>query len=164
MSIQIVKKPIPIKKRFNTEGIRNSMMAILDSAANEVKKDLESITGTWTHKVDFRVEVRIFGGDAVARITTRDKIFHFINEGTRVRYALMSPDWKSKTAPGRLRSGSGRGRVLYIGKRKPWRKSRKRWPRPGIKARAYMTDAQRRATRKFQREASMIKFKGKLLV
>lgn len=140
------------------------MKAALDSAADSVKRDLKSITGSWNHPVDFEVKLNISGEDATARITTDDDIFHFLNKGTKVRYALMSPDWKSKTKPGRMRSGSGQGRLVLVSRRKPWRRSRKRWPRPGIKARGWMRDVQRSNTKKFQRQASIARFKGKLLV
>lgn len=140
------------------------MKAALDSAADSVKRDLKNVTGTWNHSVDFKVTLNISGETAVARITTDDDVFHYLNKGTRVRYALMSPDWKSKTKPGRMRSGSGGGRLILVSKRKPWRRSRKRWPRPGIKARGWMRDVQRSNTKKLQRDASIAKFKGKLLI
>lgn len=163
MSLTIVKKPIKVRKKYNTEGILKGQMAALDSAADKIKRDLQSITGTWNHKPDFNVTVRISGEGASARVVTNDDVFHFLNEGTKVRYALMSPDWKSKTAPGRMRSGSGRGRLILVSKRKPWKRNRKRWPRPGIKARGYMRDVQRTNTRSYQRD-SIGRFKGKLLI
>lgn len=54
--------------------------------------------------------------------------YGWINKGTRIRYALMSKDWKSKTKPNVIGSYRGHGRVLVI--------SRKR-PRPGIVARNF---------------------------
>lgn len=164
MSIKITKQRIKPTKKYNTEGIRKGMKAALDSAATRVKRDLKDITGTWHHSVNFQVTLRIAGEDASARITTDDDVFHFLNKGTKVRYALMSPDWRSKTKPGRMRSGSGGGRLILVSKRKPWRRSRKRWPRPGIKARGWMRDIQRSNTKKFQAEASIARFRGKLLV
>lgn len=127
-------------------------MAILDSSASRVAGDLNAITAPWKHSVDFEVSVGIVGEHAVARVTTSDKVFHFLNEGTRKRYALMSGNWKSKTKPGRMKSGAGAGKVLYIGKRKPWKNSRKRWPRPGIKARKWMPEAQLKETKTIQRK------------
>lgn len=58
------------------------------------------------------------------------KIYFFISEGTSVRYATMSPDWRSKTrpSPGGLKAGAGRGRKLFVNRSRP---------RPGIKARKF---------------------------
>lgn len=52
----------------------------------------------------------------------------WLNSGTRVRHALMSSNWRSKTSPGTLFSGGGAGRVVRVSKRVR---------RPGIKARGW---------------------------
>lgn len=52
----------------------------------------------------------------------------WLNSGTRVRHALMSGNWRSKTTPGVLRSGGGSGKVVRVSKR---------IRRPGIKAREW---------------------------
>lgn len=164
MTITITKQRIRATKKYNTDGIRKGMRAVLEAHADKVKRDLESLTSNWNHDPKIKVEVRIDNESGTARVTSSDDVFGYLNRGTSVRYALMSPDWKSKTRPGSFRSGSGSGRVLYIGKRKPWRKSRKRWPRAGIKGRRWMPDAQKKQTPRFQREASIARFRGKLLI
>lgn len=52
----------------------------------------------------------------------------FLDEGTAVRYAILSRDWKSKTTPGFIGSGPGRGRVVKIDVNHP---------QPGIEARGW---------------------------
>ena len=64
----------------------------------------------------------------VTKPTKGVKKWRWLNEGTRVRRALMSRDWRSKTKPGRYRSGPGRGKMLFV--------SRK-LARPGIKPRGW---------------------------
>jgi len=56
------------------------------------------------------------------------KKWNWLNKGTRVRRALMSPDWQSKTAPNDYQSGTGQGKVVFISKDLEL---------PGIKARRW---------------------------
>ena len=86
------------------------------------------ITRTWTHQPEF-TSITNEAGDNIEVLTgTDDKIFGWLDRGTPVRYAIMSPDFVAKTKPGSLRSEAGRGRVIFV--------SRKH-PRPGIQARNF---------------------------
>lgn len=156
-------KGIPAQRKISEKAINKAVSAILDSAGKDTKKDLESITRTWNHKPRFIIRKSVRFMDAYVTVTTDDKIFHFLNEGTSKRYALMSKDWRSKTSPGMKASKAGRGRVLYIGKRKPWKRSRKRWPRPGIKARRWIPDVQRNNSKNMSKRLIM-KLKGNLII
>lgn len=85
-------------------------------------------TRNWRHDVEFVADID-FGPDGITLIAgTDDMPYFFLDKGTRVRRALLSPDWKSKTQPGSLKSGKGRGRVLVINKKFNF---------PGIKARDF---------------------------
>lgn len=57
----------------------------------------------------------------------RDKWF-WLDGGTEVRYAIMSRDWRSKTTPGFIGSGPGRGRKVFVDVDNP---------QPGIEARGW---------------------------
>ena len=41
-------------------------------------------------------------------------VWQLLEHGTRIRFMKLSSDWASKTAPGRLSSGAGRGRKLDL--------------------------------------------------
>jgi len=98
-------------------------------ATIETGKELNNLfkrtTTTWNHPVPFRRRMR---GINRVTVSTRDKPYFFVNNGTRVRRALMTPDFVPKSKPRTLRQGVGRGGVVYI--------SRK-IQRPGIKAREF---------------------------
>ena len=75
----------------------------------------------------------------------------YLELGTRIRWALMSSDWRSKTGRSRrarLRSSRGRGRVLIVGKRAMTRRNIR--PRPGIRARNWRAEVNRLRSRKFK--------------
>jgi hypothetical protein len=59
------------------------------------------------------------GGDLIVIVAPADdkdgKIWGwYLDQGTRVRYAILTPDWKSKTVPNSLKTGKGAGRVIKI--------------------------------------------------
>lgn len=84
----------------------------------------EKTVATWTNKPLFTVEET----RSSVKVGTDSPIYGYIDKGTRVRRALMSPDWISKTKPNVISSRSGRGKMLFV--------SRK-LNRPGIQARNF---------------------------
>jgi len=101
----------------------------LDATVHQIALDAEDqyhrVTRTWQHQPQFVIG-QIRRGQYT--VTTDDPVFHYLEKGTRVRRALMSRDWVSKTKPRVVGSFAGRGRVLFI--------SRK-LNRPGIQARGW---------------------------
>lgn len=111
----------------------------------QVKNDLKKVgkslarrlaqpTSTWNNKPDFVVEEpRMVGGDLVCRVRTdgvsegSDEYF-FLDEGTKVRRALMTRNFVPKTSVRSFSSGPGRGSVALI---RPW------IAQPGITAREW---------------------------
>lgn len=87
--------------------------ATRDLAENEAKPLFEQTTATWQHEVQFQV-IETPRGHTVQ---TQDQIYKYIDRGTRVRRALMSKDWKSKTRVNVIGSYSGAGKVLYISRK-----------------------------------------------
>lgn len=142
MSIVVLVKPIKIKKGFDIKDIRKQVEKLARSTATDIRADYKTITKNWHHDVLLETELEATGMDVTVIVGTTDKIFKFLDEGTRVRYATMSPDFKAKTKVGRLSSTAGRGSMLFVSKRRP---------RPGIAARNWTPLLQKRATLKFQK-------------
>lgn len=120
-------KIIPILPRgavFDAGKLQAQIDAGLDKAAEGLTVDFKKTVSTWNDKPTFKTyklkEARV--------VSSLNKIYFFVSEGTRIRYATMTPNFQAKTAPGRLQSGAGRGGVLYINKKRP---------RPGIKGRKF---------------------------
>jgi hypothetical protein len=103
-------------------------------AANEIKDDaladFKKTTANWTHKPKFssKILTGASAGGVQVQVATDDAIYRYIDEGTKVRYATMSKDWESKTEPDVVGTFPGKGRRLFINKKRP---------RPGIKARKF---------------------------
>jgi hypothetical protein len=146
----IKAKPMRLKE------VRLELLNALRAEGKENEKLLEQTWATW--KGDKPKAETLIG------LTTKDASvltgpngsedalnkFKWLDEGTCVRYATMSQDWKSKTTPGKLKSGRGRGRMLFVNKRRP---------RPGIKARGWTELIQKRRRRPFTN--AMIKAKNR---
>ena len=101
----------------------------------QMEKEIDSFMGsfeltqsTWNHKAKFRRYLRVTSHEIYLSITTQDKIWGWVSRGTKVRHALMSKDWVSKTRERVLTPGSGRGHMVYVSKK---------LIRPGIKARYF---------------------------
>lgn len=118
--------PIPVSKdvldyRKHERAIQN----FLDAGAENIRVDFLVTAKTWRNKPEFEIEK---AGPETRKIFTRSKIYLYVSGGTRVRYAVMTRNFKAKTSPGVIGSGRGRGGVAFI--------SRKH-PRPGIQARNF---------------------------
>ncbi len=122
-------------KAMNLKRVREELLKALEAEGRETQKLYEQTVSTWQgDKPTFESLVEVGSSDVTVLTGPNGsemalKKFKFLDEGTSKRWALMSSDWQSKTRPGVLKSGQGRGRVIVIGKR------RMRRPRPGIQAR-----------------------------
>ena len=87
----------------------------LQTTANEVRRDLESITRTWKHRVKFNVRVVRRRGDYGITVTTKDEIFGYVNYGTKphvirprkARALKFQRGYKAKSRPGFIGSSEG---------------------------------------------------------
>lgn len=129
--------------KFNSAAFQKEFLRQAEILAPKMHADLKRPTMTWNPPVEF--EEHIYTGSRAAVeakktlaarggaglaiiVTTEDKRYKFVDEGTKVRYATMSPNFVAKTKPKSLTAGRGRGGVLFVNKNRP---------RPGIKARGF---------------------------
>ena len=114
-------------------------------AAKDMGKDLEAVTRTWKdEKPRIQTEAKL-----VPSGTPPYPMFHtsftasawpkndnskgywkwvWLDLETKVRYAVMSPNFIPKTRKGQLNSWAGKGKMLFVSKKHPM---------PGIKARKF---------------------------
>jgi hypothetical protein len=106
--------------RLNPEAFRVELLARLRTGAQELDKRLGKTTATWEgEKPKFETQIGLSATEATLEAAATgpqkgiDK-WLWLNYGTKVRYAILSKDWSSKTAPGFVGSGPGAGRVVKI--------------------------------------------------
>lgn len=127
MKAIIPKRNLPGKAEMN-RAIRNAMERA--GGAGEVM--IDRTTATWEHTLRVKAEVKGRGGDYTMLLKLspekQAQIWHWLDEGTDVRYAIMTPDFVAKTVPGSLDSRAGSGGVIIVDTSNP---------QPGIQARGW---------------------------
>lgn len=140
--------------RFDLKGVTKRLRAALEEEAFEHRKLLRMTIATWDGVKPKFGSTTIVGPTQLA-ITTGPigdgegaRKWRFLEGGTRIRWAVMGPGWRSKTRAGRLASRRGRGRVIIFGKRAMMRRNIR--PRPGIEARNWLAEVNKLRSRKFK--------------
>lgn len=150
--------------KLKVKEVRLEILNALRAEGRDVVKELRKTTATWSgEKPDFEAIIGLSGEDAsvFAGPTGSEmgaKKWRWLDAGTRIRWALMSRDWRSKTRPGFVGSGPGAGRVLLAGRRAMTRRNIA--PRPGIQARGWSELIQKRRKRKFRDRIIAAKNRG----
>lgn len=101
---------------ISSKQLRGRMLAALTNSQNRVHEYLKEYTATWNHPVVwyFKKATTYKYGDISIWVITDDDIFRYLEYGTKERYAIMTPDFKAKTAKGRIKSGQGQGGKAYM--------------------------------------------------
>jgi hypothetical protein len=144
-------------KKLKVDEIRLEILNALRAEGRDQRQELEKTTQTWKReKPKFESLIGLErppgGASVLTGPTGSDKAVNkwtWLNEGTKIRWALMSRDWRSKTTVGKFSSGPGRGGVVIAGRRAMTARNIR--PRPGIKARNWTTILQKRRRRPFTR-------------
>ena len=130
-----------IPKPLQVNAMVNVLIKETEKLGKDMVKDFNSTTRTWqgdkpVFKATMKMDNRTNNGWPNRIILTvapgnNDKgaeVWQYLNKGTKVRYAVMSKDFKAKTRPGLLKSYAGKGKMLFVNKK---------IKRPGIKARKW---------------------------
>ena len=124
---------LPVGAIFDIVGLADAMEDAMQIEMEEIEEMFEDISGGFVETFVIYNNKISAGVNLVGRIWTDEDLMSYLNFGTRERWAVMSPDWSSKTAPNFIGAGPGNGRVVVRGKRAMMAKGIR--PRAGIKAR-----------------------------
>jgi hypothetical protein len=140
-----VKFRVLIPKKLNVSGMIAPIRDAAIQAALDMGKDLNATIKTWKgDKPVVMTEAKLVPGGTppypmfhtsfTSSAWMKEdgsmgiKKYKFLDDGTRVRYAHMSKGFVPKTRSGQLNSWVGKGKLLFINKKRPL---------PGIKARHF---------------------------
>ena len=142
--IALVTKQLGRKrgKLFEDKEFRRELQSINKNRAAKMKRDFQHTTKTWEHKVTFHQLTEI-EPDPTVIVYTDDEQYGYVSGGTRVRRALMSPDFEAKTRPGALDSFPGRGGAIFVSSKLNL---------PGIEARNFPEAVEKKHKRPHQRD------------
>lgn len=121
-------KPIKPKKKPDPNAFRKRMLVAARRVNVETKARYSRTVRTWRNKPVFTSTISTAGGNITSDTGTDNEIYGYVNNGTSVRYAVMTPDFVSKTEPNIVNSRSGSGGLSHFNFRNP---------RPGIVARRF---------------------------
>lgn len=137
----IICRAIKPRKPFQSSIFRDEVQREANAVRKDMLDDFKRTVRTWQHKVTFSSKVDFVGGVRI-QVATDDPIYRYIDQGTKVRYATMSPDFEAKTEPQVILSTPGRGGKLFVNKK---------YPRPGIKARQFTKTIYKSYSKEFRR-------------
>lgn len=126
--------PIKPKTTLKQDAFRVELLAGLRKSGKKLESQFQRTTQTWQgNRPTFIPEIKLSASQGTLNLAlTGNKEgvnkWFWLNDGTRVRRAVMSRDWKSKSVPGVLDVGRGRGRMVFVSKKIKL---------PGIKARKW---------------------------
>lgn len=102
--------------RFSGRAATNKLLGATRKAGNDIRKDFEKTTATWSRKVAFEVQYKVRPNGPEVFVFTNNRIYGYVNDGTephlifpvRAR-ALAFPGgpYKAKTTPRVIGSTSG---------------------------------------------------------
>lgn len=139
-------KPKKLKINAMFDELEKPVVETIDSADKEFAKTYS----TWQHKPKFSKKLKVSKTKIVGSTTTSEKgssdnPYPFVTRGTKVRRAIMSPNFKAKTKPRIIGSGGGRGGVVFISKKVD---------RPGIEKRDFEKEVAKIERPKFEKRAT----------
>ncbi len=124
---------------LNVDTVRMKMLNALAAEGRAHVKELKKTVTTWQGDKPKFNSIKNLNRQGAGMITTFPtgtelavNKWYWLNSGTRVRYAVMSRGFESKTFPGWFGSGKGRGKKVFVS-----RKLNKGRGMPGIKARRW---------------------------
>lgn len=140
--------------KLKVDPVRLELLNEMRKTGTAVRKDYQRTVRTWQgEKPEFAQAVSLANGGPTLLIVVQGagaKKWFWLDGGTKVRYATMSPDFKSKTVPRVLDSRAGKGRRLFVNKKRP---------RPGIEARMWTEMIAKKWRRPFKKrmEEAMVR-------
>lgn len=100
-------RPI-LPKPFNAKAIEDEFIAAAIATTDDWEKQFRVTHQTFsTVRPAWKKDVRLGFKEMVFVTQTENDIYRFLNDGTDIRYAVMTRDFEAKTAPGRFRPTGG---------------------------------------------------------
>lgn len=110
-------------KRFQGSKAVNILLGATRKAGNDIRKDFEETTKTWTNKPEFQVVYAVRPNGPEVLVGTDNEIYRYVNEGTkphpifpvRAKALRFQAGYVAKTVPGQLfsRAGGSFGNVVF---------------------------------------------------
>lgn len=133
---------VSMPKNFDTALAVDELAKGLDIfVTKDITTSFNATTRTWRNKPKWQWQSKRTERELSSTVYTSSKIYSYLNFGTRVRYATMTPGFQAKTVANFIGSRVGSGGVMFINRL---------IPRPGIKPRNFDTAIAKQWQPKFE--------------
>lgn len=149
MAQGIIQFKAIVPKKLDVDAVLWEVRQELQREGDIERRMLEKTTRTWRHRVEFETKVDLSTNDATVKVWTRDDIYNWLNNGVprrriyarRARFLQFRYPFRPKTHTRIIGSGAG-------GVGDNWARKRSvNWP--GIKARRFYEEVQKRRKTQF---------------
>lgn len=137
----VMRAVIP-KKLFRFRTVREELLREMNKQIDIIDRMYQKTYRTWRTKPTFEKKISTGKERLAISTSTGFAVMRFLDDGTRVRRALMTADFIPKTGPRTIGSKGGRGGVVFISKK---------LARPGIKARHFTDEIVKRRAKNYTR-------------
>lgn len=108
--------------KLNARVFGDEMIRAMEGINKEIKADFLKTVATWEHKPNFATSLRVSADEVRGHVRTRpisgqkppELIYYFISEGTKVRHAVLTPDFTPKSRVRTIDSFPGSGGLLRV--------------------------------------------------
>lgn len=127
---------IKVPSVMNARVFGDEMIRAMEGINKEIRADFEKTVATWDHKPRFGTSLKVSADFIIGKTRTSpisgvkppELIYYFISKGTRVRYAIMTPDFEPKSRVRTIDSFPGAGGLFRVDPR---------FENPGIEGREF---------------------------
>lgn len=130
-----IKFGVIVPKSMNIAAYKSGVENALRLEGNTIEALYKDVSDGFSEPASYDKKLSKSGTRWEMRVSTRDKRMVYLDQGTDIRWAVMSSDFKPKTRKRRLSSGGGSGRTIIRGRGAM--QSRNIAPRPGVEAREF---------------------------
>lgn len=122
-----IKATAILPGKFDPDAFSREMIKEMSKVNVEINKDFDKTVATWDGKPKFRATVAVSQDLIEGHVRTvriygskpPELIYYFINQGTKVRFARMTPDFEPKTRVRVIDSFPGAGGLEAVDPRIP---------------------------------------------
>lgn len=124
-----------VPKSININAYRKGVDNALRLEGNTIEALYKDVSDGFSSPAAYSKKLVVAGNRREMRVSTKDVRMVNLDQGTEIRWAVMSSDFSPKTQNRRLSSRAGSGRTIIRGRSAM--QARNIAPRPGIKAREF---------------------------
>lgn len=143
----MIKIKIITANTIPTKALNKEILKLAKNLGEFIAKEFAKSYRTWTKQPEFKTVLKSNSRQISVKVFTTNKIYGYINSGTRVRRVLLKRPFKRKTKAGRLKAKSGTNSGVIVSRKFNF---------PGIPARKFdelvvksSTKQLKKQTRKF---------------